>query len=66
MNKINKLLVGFTVNLPFILVVLGLASFVFAGFLFNQIIGYVILGAALILLAWILAPNPDLKGVNKR
>ena len=43
-------------NLAFIFVALGLASFVLAGFLFNQILGCVVLGLALIGLAYIISP----------
>jgi hypothetical protein len=53
-------------NLPFVLVILGLASVVFAGFLYGQILGYAVLGAALILTAYVISPNIDRKGVNKQ
>jgi hypothetical protein len=56
----------FLMNLPFVLVILGLASFVFAGFLYGQILGYAVLGAALILTAYVISPNIDRKGVSKQ
>lgn len=56
-EKFNSLVKGLIVNLPFILVLIGLASFIFAAFLFNQILGYVILGIALILIAYIISPQ---------
>ncbi|BAP85963.1 hypothetical protein LOOC260_114270 [Paucilactobacillus hokkaidonensis JCM 18461] len=53
MKKIFLILIN---NLSFIFVFSGLASFVFAGFLFNQILGCVVLGLALIGLAYIISP----------
>lgn len=69
MTKITRLLIMIMANVPFILVLLGLACFVYAGFLFAQILGYVLLGVALIAVAYILSPSPpqgSRGGVNHR
>lgn len=62
MAKMIRLLIAIMSNVPFILVLLGLACFVYAGFLFTQILGYVLLGSALIIVAYILSPSPPETG----
>lgn len=62
MAKMIRLLIAIMSNVPFILVLLGLACFVYAGFLFTQILGYVLLGLALIIVAYILSPSPPAAG----
>lgn len=57
MEKLNTLLKLILVNLPFILVMLGIGSIVYASFLFSVITGYLILGIALILVAYLISPQ---------
>lgn len=63
MDKIHNLVVTlwtlFISNLSFILVLLSLASFIYAGFLYNAIIGYIVLGLGLFLVAWLVQPTAE-------
>lgn len=53
MPKLNKLIEA----VPLILFILGLVAFVVAGFLFNMIIGTIVLAICLIISAWIVSPG---------
>lgn len=56
-NKFKHLIKTLEDNLSFILVLLALISFTVAGFLFNILIGLLVLGFCLFFLAWIISPN---------
>ena len=57
MEKLNTLLKLVLVNLPFVLVMLGIGSIVYASFLFSIITGFLTLGIALILVAYLISPQ---------
>lgn len=57
MNKLKEIGVQLIANIPFILVLAGIASIVYACFLFTEILGWAILGIALIIVAYMLSPT---------
>lgn len=61
--KLAQLVAAFVSNLSFLLAIASAASFVYAGFIVNQIVGFVVLGIVLILLAYVLSPSVT-GGVN--
>lgn len=56
-EKIKKLIGVLFGNLPFLLSIAGVASIVFASFLLTKVLGYVVLGLALILIAYVITPQ---------
>lgn len=52
-------------NAPMVLFVLGLVAFVVAGYLFTAVLGTVLLGVALIVLAYVVSPDQKVEVKRK-
>ncbi|WP_311408369.1 hypothetical protein [Liquorilactobacillus uvarum] len=57
MTKLKSLGNLIIANISFILVLIAMIFFVLASFLVNLIVGYVVIGVLLVILAWILQPE---------
>ncbi|MFT9004121.1 MAG: hypothetical protein ABF991_05365 [Liquorilactobacillus hordei] len=57
MKKFNILVLQFVKNLPFLIVLCGVSSLIYAAFRMNQTLGFAILGVGLILVAFMVSPN---------
>lgn len=55
MKKLSMLFQLLIFNMPFILIILGIGSIVYASFLFSTITGFLILGIGLIIIAYLLS-----------
>lgn len=60
-KKINYLWSLLIINLHFIFALFGFASIVYAAFLLTHILGFFVLGIALIAVAWIISPDDQTK-----
>lgn len=54
LNKLDLLLIS---NMPFMFALFGVASIVYASFLFTQILGFTVLGIAFIVVAYLISPD---------
>lgn len=57
MSKLKNLSYLIIANISFILILIAMIFFVLAAFSINLIVGYVVIGVLLVVLAWILQPQ---------
>ncbi|MFT8557894.1 hypothetical protein [Liquorilactobacillus hordei] len=63
MKEFKLILCEIIANVSFILLILGFISFIYAAFLMNLVLGFVVLGVILVIMAYILQP-PEQNGGN--
>lgn len=63
-DKLQNIPALIMASLPLLLFLAGLVAFVTAGYLFNAIVGTLVLGIALMVCGWVVSPSSNSKGVR--